>query len=96
MDNFRRPMYDYLTLDTCNCKSNNDCSNNADKMKKDCMHERFSHEMKNEKSLAMAYVPWQRWNTVFSAEEALCKGTIFPELDLPFLCYKTEMRGGRS
>lgn len=34
--------------------------------------------------IAMAYVPWQKWNAAYSAEEALEKGTVFPELYLPF------------
>ena len=37
-------------------------------------------------ALAMAYVPSQHWNTTFDTEVGLCKGTIFPELDLPFTC----------
>ena len=36
--------------------------------------------------LAMAYVPGQSWNTIYEAEKALCRGTAFPELDLPFGC----------
>ena len=35
--------------------------------------------------LAMCYVPMQRWNTTYSLEKGLERGTIFPELDLPFL-----------
>ena len=35
--------------------------------------------------LAMAYVPMQRWKNVYSNDVALTRGTIFPELDLPFL-----------
>ena len=35
-------------------------------------------------AIAMAYVPWQRWNTTYEVEKALCRGTIFPELDKPF------------
>ena len=35
--------------------------------------------------LAMAYVPWQEWQNLYSAETALCKGTIFKDLDKPFL-----------
>ena len=35
--------------------------------------------------LAMAYVPWQRWCETYEPAEALHRGTIFPELDLPFL-----------
>ena len=34
--------------------------------------------------LAMAYVPRQRWNTVYSLEQALAEGTLFPELNKPF------------
>ena len=34
--------------------------------------------------LAMAYTPMQQWKTVYSAEQGLLRGTIFPELDLPF------------
>ena len=42
--------------------------------------------------LAMAYVPWQRFEKTYDLNEALEIGTIFPELDLPFLGYK----GGRQ
>lgn len=35
--------------------------------------------------LAMAYVPWQRFCETYAPAEALKRGTIFPELDLPFL-----------
>ena len=35
--------------------------------------------------LAMCYVPMQRWNTTYSLQKGLERGTIFPELDLPFL-----------
>ena len=34
--------------------------------------------------LAMAYVPFQQWGDVYDDNSALCKGTLFPELDLPF------------
>lgn len=35
--------------------------------------------------LAMAYVPWQCWCGTYEPEEGWHRGTIFPELDLPFL-----------
>ena len=38
--------------------------------------------------IAMAYVPMQQWKTTYSPSEALCTGTVFPELNLPF-------KGGR-
>lgn len=35
--------------------------------------------------LAMAYVPFQRWGPcIYEPYRALQRGTIFPELDLPF------------
>ena len=42
-------------------------------------------DMWNDKSLAMAYVPWQTWQDIYEAEKALERGTIFCELDKPFL-----------
>lgn len=35
--------------------------------------------------LAMAYVPWQNFHTVYEVDKALGYGTIFPELYKPFL-----------
>lgn len=35
--------------------------------------------------LTMAYVPMQRYTQVYDMEKGLCVGTIFPELDKPFL-----------
>ena len=36
-------------------------------------------------SLAMAYVPMQRWQNIYEPDLALERGTIFAELDKPFL-----------
>lgn len=33
---------------------------------------------------AMCYVPYQHWKKTYSTEQALCAGTLFPELNLPF------------
>ena len=35
--------------------------------------------------VAMAYVPWQHFKTTYELDKALETGTIFPELDKPFL-----------
>ena len=35
--------------------------------------------------LAMAYVPWQHLDTVYEPEDGFCRGTIFPELDKPWM-----------
>lgn len=40
---------------------------------------------KDKCSLAMAYVPFQKWEPIYNEEEGFSKGTIFPSLDLPFL-----------
>ncbi|MBQ9961275.1 MAG: spore coat associated protein CotJA [Firmicutes bacterium] len=41
--------------------------------------------------IAMAYVPIQQWRNVYSLKDGLERGTIFPELDLPF-----EGKGGHK
>lgn len=35
--------------------------------------------------VAMAYVPWQNLNTVYDPEDGFEQGTIFPELDKPWM-----------
>lgn len=47
---------------------------------------------KEEYALAMAYVPWQYYTNTYEPDQALEIGTIFPELDKPFLA---ENRGCR-
>lgn len=44
-----------------------------------CMHDPLAGM-----PVAMAYVPWQEWKNIYPAEKALCRGTIFEELDKPF------------
>ena len=38
-----------------------------------------------EMPIGMCYVPYQEWKEVYGAEVALERGTIFPELDKPFI-----------
>lgn len=33
---------------------------------------------------AMAYVPWQQWQHTYPPDQGIVRGTIFPDLDLPF------------
>lgn len=43
--------------------------------------------------LAMVYSPVQKWRNIYDGEVALVRGTIFEELDLPFLgkcCYEKD------
>ena len=35
-------------------------------------------------AVAMAYVPWQNWKSLYKPEKGLQRGTIFEELDKPF------------
>lgn len=49
----------------------------------DCGHSRS--DSLNGMPLAMAYVPWQQWQNIYEPCRALERGTIFEELDKPFL-----------
>ncbi len=40
--------------------------------------------------LANAYVPYQCYTHAFPIDEALCKGTLFPELYMPYVAEKKE------
>ena len=35
--------------------------------------------------VGMTYVPWQNWNQIYELDKALSSGTLFPELDKPFI-----------
>ena len=42
--------------------------------------------------VSMGYVPWQTWGEIYDDDVALKKGTIFVDLDKPWIgrCYKNE------
>jgi hypothetical protein len=42
-------------------------------------------------ALAMAYVPFQEFDTTYTAEVGFDRGTVFPQLDQPFLGYEGVM-----
>lgn len=42
------------------------------------------HKPHDNKKLAHAYIPWQYYGVVYSNSEALKKGTLFPELYMPY------------
>lgn len=50
-------------------------------------HDHFPPDM----PIAMAYVPWQQWRDLYEPCKALERGTLFMELDKPFLG-----KGGRT
>lgn len=54
--------------------------------------EKYDVSSIQEYALAMAYVPWQHFEHVYEPDRALEVGTIFPELNKPFLGRKG-MRG---
>ncbi len=60
--------------------------------KTDCQCGRSSMSMRRDSlagmPLAMAYVPWQKFEETYDPSTALCQGTIFPELDMPFTGWK--------
>lgn len=35
--------------------------------------------------VAMGYIPWQQWQPTYALDRGLARGTIFPDLDLPFV-----------
>ena len=43
------------------------------------------HDALGGMTIAMAYVPWQLWRDVCDTEKGFCGGTIFEELNKPFL-----------
>lgn len=51
----------------------------------------------SEKPIAMAYVPWQKWRDIYDPRVGYRQGTIFKELDKPFLGHpvRTERGGTR-
>lgn len=47
--------------------------------------------MPQEAVLAYAYVPIQKWGSVYSLEEALKEGTLFPALNKPLGLYGRDL-----
>lgn len=39
----------------------------------------------DETPVGMFYVPMQSWGKVYDPDAALCRGTLFPDLDKPFI-----------
>ena len=60
--------------------STNKCNCHVTKESSDCERSFLPAEMRT----TMAYVPFQLDLSHYSAEEALCRGTLFSDLDKPF------------
>ena len=65
------------------CAQSGGCSQSAGRSPSDERTQRENNSC-SEFVIAMAYVPWQYFNTVYDPDKALQAGTIFPELDKPF------------
>lgn len=44
----------------------------------------FIRPLPEDTTVTMAYVPYQNAGRLYSPEQAICSGTLFPELDKPF------------
>ena len=59
-------------------------SRSVDNARRDVRETRETITFLEDMPLAMAYVPWQKWQNIFDAEKGFCHGTIFQELNIPF------------
>lgn len=69
-------------------QNHNCCEHNRSDMH--CHHK--TDDMIDGMPIAMGYVPWQRWRSVYEPEKAMKRYTIFEELDKPFM----GCRGGKG
>lgn len=87
------------SMSNMNVNNTNMSSMSAGRLNMDCKQEPYetqSYDRLNGFSLAMAYVPWQRFDQVLDAEHGLNHGTIFAELVLPFYGDKAACIGKRG
>lgn len=63
-----------------NGRSGDSCPSCGSARMSRCMEDPLS-----DMAVAMAYVPWQVWGDLYDLDKALSVGTIFEELDKPFL-----------
>ncbi len=80
-------------LETMSAKSKKTSEYEEGKLKKatnkseteNCSENKFSDVKLKKLPLTMAYIPMQCYKEAYGYEEALKNGTLFPELDKPFL-----------
>ena len=70
-------------LDSYFAKSGN--SGNKTAVEKSARESKFNNTMLKNLPLTMAYVPFQQIEGTYDQDEALKAGTLFPNLDKPFL-----------
>ena len=47
-------------------------------------------------AIGMGYVPWQNLENVYEPAQALRAGTLFPELEKPFMAHPNARKGARK
>lgn len=83
MQNYRNNAMPYNTYRQMQSPSRmNNSRMEGSRMGDSCMNSRNTVD---DMSLAMAYVPWQTWRDIYDTEKGFHRGTIFQELDLPFM-----------
>jgi len=55
-------------------------------------HHDFFEECGEHLPLAMAYVPMQEWEKLYTPDVGLMRGTIFAKLDLPFVGEREDVK----
>lgn len=57
----------------------------TDMVQNNCCDDKAEYDELSGMPIAMAYVPWQEWRAVYDTEKGFHRGTIFEELDKPFV-----------
>lgn len=99
MNNMNMSSMINMNVNNTNMSNMNMSNISAGRLNMDCKQEPYetqSYDRLNGFSLAMAYVPWQRFDQVLDAEHGLNHGTIFAELVLPFYGDKAACIGKRG
>ena len=81
MQNFRNNVSFYNRENSCGCGNRPDNNRPADRFPEPPC---YQMDPLGSMPLAMAYVPWQRWQNLFEADKGYHCGTIFQELRKPF------------
>ena len=68
-----------------NASNNLFASNSVSSLRHACPTRNCCNDYFHNYPLAMAYVPWQVWSKTYEPAIGFHQGTIFPELNLPFL-----------
>lgn len=69
--------------DTARCE--NSCRQDSASEAVMCCNDNSKYDELSGMPLAMAYVPWQKWCSIYEADKGFMRGTIFEQLDKPFL-----------